>query len=74
MPKRAQTLKKMEEVHRLVEGMTDADTANQTTPEFKKISHALTSEVECRAIVSAKIKELGLTYDAKAQAYVAKGE
>mgnify|MGYP000894732133 CR=1 FL=1 len=64
----------MEEVHKLVGGMTDADTANQTTPEFKKIAHALTSEIECRAIVSAKIKELGLVYDSKVQAYVAKGE
>ena len=47
----------------IINGITDADSANAAMPMFKGISHALTSAKETGNMWNAKIKELGLIYD-----------
>lgn len=61
----------MEAVALLVDGITDADSANTAVPLYKNIQHALTSERECALIWNAKIKELGLSYDKTLKQYTA---
>lgn len=47
----------------LVDGLTDAASANATAPYLKQIKHALSSEREVIKAWNAKIKNLGLIYD-----------
>ena len=47
----------------IINGITDADSANAAMPLFKGISHALTSAKESSNMWNAKIKELGLIFD-----------
>lgn len=47
----------------IINGITDADSANAAIPMFKGISHALTSAKESSNMWNAKIKELGLIFD-----------
>ena len=54
----------------IVAGVVDAETAQAAGPHIKQLSHALTSEKEIRAMLSARIKELGLKWDKGAGAYV----
>jgi hypothetical protein len=53
----------MEEAHRIIDGLKDADSANAAMPMFKDLHHALTSAKETGNMWNAKIKELGLIYD-----------
>lgn len=54
----------------IVDGVVDGETAQAAVIQIKKIAHALTSEKEVRAMLSARIKELGLRWDKGAGAYV----
>lgn len=54
----------------IVEGVVDGETAQAAGGKIKQIVHALTSEKEIRAMLSARIKELGLKWDKGAGAYV----
>lgn len=53
----------MAKAHKLIAGITDADTANAAMPKWKKIAHALTSELEANTAWNNHIKSLGLFYD-----------
>ena len=48
---------------KIINGITDADSANAAIPLFKGISHALTSAKESGNMWNAKTAELGLVYD-----------
>ena len=53
----------------VIEGVHDADSANDSMADFKAIPHALTSERELGVLWNGKIKELGLMYDKVLKAY-----
>ena len=53
----------MAEGQEIVDGITDADSANAAMSKIKAVNHALTSKKEVNAAFNAKIKELGLFYD-----------
>ena len=54
----------------IVDSVVDGETAQAAGPQIKQLSHALTSEKEIRAMLAAKIKELGLRWDKGAGTYV----
>ena len=60
----------MEMGRSIVNGVVDGKTAQEAVLQIKTISHALTSEKEIRAMLAARIKELGLKWDKGAGAYV----
>ena len=47
----------------ILDSVQDAESANSAMPDFKAITHALTSQKELGAAWNARIKELGLVYD-----------
>lgn len=53
----------MEAAKAIIEGVTDAATANAATAAFKQIEHALTSQREANLMWNNHIKSLGLFYD-----------
>lgn len=59
----------MAEGQEIVAGITDADSANAAMSKIKAVKHALTSKKEVNAAFNAKIKELGLFYDAVLKKY-----
>lgn len=54
----------------LIGQVEDGDSAIKTASVIKKLPHALTSEKELKALLSARIKELGLRWDSEARTYV----
>ena len=54
----------------IVDNVTDGETALEAGGKIKGLRHALTSEKEIRAMLSARIRELGLKWDKEAGAYV----
>lgn len=54
----------------IVDNVTDGETALAAGGKIKGLRHALTSEKEIRAMLSARIRELGLKWDKEAGAYV----
>lgn len=56
----------------IVEGITDGESATAAPGKIRALAHALTSEKEIKAMFTARVKELGLTWDKQAGAYVAK--
>ena len=62
----------MEEAHRIIDSLKDADSANAAMPMFKDLHHALTSAKESGNLWNAKIKELGLTFSKSAGCYISK--
>lgn len=60
----------LETGRQIVETVVDASSALEAGNGIKAIHHALTSEKELRAMLSARIRELGLKWDKKAGAYV----
>ncbi len=54
---------------KLVEKVVDIETANNFTNEFKKIEHALTSQVEIKAMFREKIDSLGIAWNGQAKRY-----
>lgn len=61
--------KAMEQARQIVDGIVDGETALAATSKLKEIPHALSSEREARAMLSAKVKELGLKWDKAAGTY-----
>ena len=61
----------MSEAPAMMEAITDAASANQFADVLNGMEHALTSKKELGAMYKARCKELGLTWDAKAKAWVA---
>lgn len=53
----------------LVEKVVDIESANNFTAEFKKIAHALTSQVEIKAMFREKIDSLGIAWNGQAKRY-----
>ena len=62
----------MGDIKAIVNEVKDEDTANQALDTISGFEHALTSKKEAGAMLNAKAKELGLKYDPKARAYVAR--
>ena len=58
----------------LVDGITDGETATAGLKTLKTIPHSLTSEKEIKAMFTARVKEIGLTWDKAASAYVERAE
>ena len=58
-------------VTEMVEGVTDADSANSCLKAIAGMKHELTSKKEAGKILNDKCKSLGLTYSKAAGAYVA---
>ncbi|MCD7830697.1 MAG: ATP-binding protein [Firmicutes bacterium] len=54
--------------------VADAETATAAAVELGKLTHALTSQKEVRAMMNDKVTSLGLKWDKKAAAYVAINE
>ena len=54
----------------IVAGVEDAGSAGAAAEGLKKLEHALSSEREARAMLSARTKDLGLKWDKAAKAYV----
>lgn len=61
----------MEAGQSIVDSVVDAETAQAAGTHIKRITHALTSEKEIRAMLSNKIKDLGLKWDKGTGAYIA---
>lgn len=69
----------MTEGNAIIEGVTDAETANAAMPKIKAIKNALTSEREIGVAFKAKVKDCKLFYDKVLKKYTpapedAKGE
>lgn len=64
----------MEAGREIIASATDAETANAAMPKLKKISHALTSELETNTAWNNHIKNLGLFYDRVLKKYTPKPE
>jgi hypothetical protein len=58
----------------MVEGVTDADTANSCMKAIVSMDHALTSKKEAGKILNDKAKSLGLRFDVPTRSYVADGD
>ena len=69
----AQYKKIIEGVKEMVEGVTDADTANACMKAICDMDHALTSKKEAGKILNDKCKTLGLRFDVATRTYVADG-
>lgn len=54
---------------KIIESITNAETANAAIPGIKGIAHALTSAKEVNTAFNAKIKELGLVFDKESKCY-----
>ena len=53
----------------IIASVTDAATATAAVPKLKKLSHALTSEIEINTAFNQKIRGLGLFYDKVLKVY-----
>lgn len=53
----------MSKAREIISGLTDADSVNAASADFKAIEHALTSKRESGNMWNAKTAELGLIYD-----------
>lgn len=60
----------MTEGKRIIESITDAESANANMAKFKDLNHALTSSKELSAMWNEKIKACGLIFDKASKAYV----
>lgn len=56
----------------IIKTVVDVETANAAMPDFKAISHALTSEKELNSIWNGKIKACGLMFDKVLKQYTPK--
>lgn len=60
----------MEEGNAILASIKDAETATAAVPALRDMSHALTSKDELVGKLRSACKELGLTWDKGAKAYV----
>lgn len=72
-PRKKQYDETMESVHAIVDGITDAASANEAAKAIPDLPHALTSKKEASAMLKAKTDALGLKWDKSAGSYVPKG-
>ena len=61
----------MAQVKEIIDSITDAASATKAAADIPALEHALTSKKEARAMLTAKTKELGLTWNTKAKEYQA---
>jgi len=59
------------DVKDMVQGVTDADSANAMLNAIGAMEHVLTSKKECGKILNDKAKSIGLRFDPQTRAYVA---
>ena len=71
-PQKARYEETMETARALIEGISDAQTANAAAAQIPKMEHALTSLTEIRALLKQKTDALGLKYSKEAGGYAAK--
>lgn len=60
----------MAEVDELIDGISDADTANKACEVIKNMEHALTSKTEAASLLNKKAKQLGLSFDKASGLYL----
>lgn len=60
----------MATVRTIVDSVVDIDTANRAAKDIPALAHALTSKKEASALLSEKVKSLGLKYSSSAGGYV----
>lgn len=65
--------KAMADGKRIIESVTNAESANNMISDMSSLEHALTSEAEIKAEWNKKINALGLVYDKAKKAYVERG-
>lgn len=58
----------------IIDGIVDAQTANEKMAAFKAIPHALTSQRELKVLWNRRMKECGVTFDNAKKCYVSKDE
>lgn len=61
--------KLLQDIRTLVDGIKDADTANEAAKAIPNMAHMWDSKVQARDIFSAKVKELKLTYNKETGSY-----
>jgi hypothetical protein len=66
--------KAMADGRAIINGIDAPEKALEALNAVRGLTHGLTSRKELGAAFKARVKELGYTYDAKAKAYVEKGE
>lgn len=71
-PLRKQYEETMADVHTILDGVVDIETANQAAAAIPALVHALTSKKEASALLKAKTDALGLRYSKDAGGYVAR--
>jgi hypothetical protein len=59
----------MAAIKKVVDGVTDAESANNAIPQMKAIKHVLTSETEGKTLFKAKIEALGIAWDRATKLY-----
>lgn len=64
----------MAKVNEIVSGIKTVEDANAAATSIPAMEHSLTSKKEASALLSAKTKELGFTWDKANKTYVAKAE
>ena len=65
--------KAMADGKRIINSVTNAESANNMISDMSSLEHALTSEAEIKAEWNKKINSLGLVYDKAKKAYVERG-
>lgn len=55
---------------KIIDGITDADTANSSMEAFKRINHAMTSQRELKVLWNRRMKELNIVYSEESKCYV----
>lgn len=58
----------------IIDGIVDAQTANDKMAAFKAIPHALTSQRELKVLWNRRMKECGVTFDSAKKCYVSRDE
>lgn len=71
-PQKRQYEETMESVHAIVDGVTDAASANEAAKAIPGLPHALTSKREAGAMLKAKTDKLGLKWSKEAGGYIPK--
>jgi hypothetical protein len=62
----------MVEIRKIIDGVIDAESANQAVEAIQQLDHALTSKKEASALLTAKTGSLGLKYTKEGYVYVPK--
>lgn len=63
----------MQTVNEIVSNISTVEEATAAITALKSLEHALTSKKEASALLAAKTKELGFTFDIKSKSYVTDG-